>query len=82
MPRWTIAKEWSAGPSPDRDTKYAIAYALTMNDAETQTTIEWARGANGSSAEGRTILRPYLKNEKPPRRLIVDREGGVSEHEE
>jgi hypothetical protein len=79
MARWRVVKEWNAEPSSGIDRDAAYALKLSSNGEEAQTTVEWAAPSRGASASAaREAVRPYLESEKPPRRLLLNREGGIS----
>jgi hypothetical protein len=59
----------------------AFAIYFVGNDQSVpQMTVEYASGGGGryaTQAHARRVVEPYLDNEKPPRELIVDRDGAV-----
>jgi hypothetical protein len=67
-------------PEPGSDRDYARTYFLTRDGEETQTTVEFARGRRrGSPHRAVVALRAFLGSEdKPPRRLLVNRDDSVS----
>jgi len=78
--KWRIERERGVDASPGRDTESAFTFHLRSNGEETQTTVEYASGSGlGSMSAARDALRPYLDRDRPPRRLIVARNGSVSE---
>ena len=79
MARWTVKVSWSAGPAPVRDLDYAYSFVLRSNDGrQTKTTVEFATGRGGSALQAHEVLAPYLDQDMPPRRLVVDPAGNVS----
>lgn len=84
MMKWTIERERPVGASPGRDTDAAFVLRLTMRGGQNfNTTVEYAAGIGDRlPIEPREAIRPYLDNEVPPRRLIVDRQGNVRAEDE
>ena len=78
--RWSIDTDRArrVDPSPGRDTEAAFTFYLEADGAERQMTVEYVRSADGSIADASANVRPYLDEDMPPRRLIVDRQGAVS----
>ena len=78
--RWTIEADRvrRVDPSPGRDTTAAFTFWLQADGAERQITVEYARGADASVADASANVRQFVNEDIPPRRLIVDRQGGVS----
>jgi hypothetical protein len=78
MARWRIDRERPAKPQPGRDTEVAVAVHLKQGRTgpEHQVTVEYVQGAPTVTAWA--AVQPYLELEKPPRRLVVARDGGVS----
>jgi hypothetical protein len=77
--RWSIGRVRSVPPQPgsDRDAAFAIHFAED-DQSEPQMTVEYAKPSKHASAtHAREAVRPYLDDESPPRRLIVDREGNA-----
>jgi hypothetical protein len=77
--RWTIARIRSvpAAPGSDREAVFAIHFAED-DQPEPQMTVEYARGAThhwASVVHARAMAKPYLDLERPPRRIVVDRNG-------
>jgi hypothetical protein len=60
-----------------------VAFALHFREddqPDPQITVEYASGGSGkyaSLAHARKVAEPYLDDEIPPRRLLVDRAGNV-----
>jgi hypothetical protein len=83
MRHWKIARARDVEPTrgPDRDT-YARTYVIVPvgGGDESQTTVEFVAGGQpGSVHRAMKALRPFLDQEtRPPRQLLVGREGRVS----
>jgi hypothetical protein len=76
---WTTrqSRQVLSTPGSDRD-DHARTYFLTDGKQEAQVTVEFAAGRRGSPHRAVTALRPFLRREeKPPRRLLVYRDGHV-----
>ncbi|MGZ4386313.1 MAG: hypothetical protein ACXVZO_05250 [Gaiellaceae bacterium] len=82
MEAWKIEKSWNCPPvtGNDRD-PYAHAFTLARSGHEVQTTVEFSDGGrSGSAPRAFNAMRQYLRREgPPPRRLLVARDGTVSE---
>jgi hypothetical protein len=82
---WKIARSLDVESERDSDREtYARAYHIVPVDGgdESQTTVEFARGPGRSASTSSALnaLRPYLaREERPPRRLLVQRDGSVTE---
>jgi hypothetical protein len=63
----------------DCDAAFAIHFAEN-DQREPQVIVEYAGGGGwryATQAHARRVVTPYLDDESPPRRLIVDRDGNV-----
>jgi len=84
MARWKINRIRQVPPKAGSDSD--DAYAIHFDDGpEPQMAIEYAAGGGGKFASGsqaRNAVTPYLDDEHPPRRLLVDSEGNVRPREE
>lgn len=74
---WRVAKSRSHEPGALSDRSFARSYWMEGADGKRQTTIEFVD--DGSPNRALQVLRPYLRREEPPpRRLLVLRDGTVS----
>jgi len=83
--RWHIGRVRSVPPTPgsDCDTAYALHFRED-DQPEPQITVEYVSGGGGkyaSPAHARKVAEPYLNDEIPQRRLIVDRDGNARRHD-
>jgi hypothetical protein len=79
MSTWTIVRDWPAKPVPgsDRDAAFAFELAAPRRVSE-QVTVEYAAPSSlASLAHARSVVSAHLDDKRPPRRLIVDRDGAV-----
>ena len=79
MARWTIGRVRQVPPTPGMDCETAFAVHFKEDDRpEPQITVEYS-GSGGwrfaSATNARAAVTPYLDDEKPPRRLVVDSDG-------
>ena len=79
MARWTIGRVRQVPPTPGIDCEDGVRGALQEDDRpEPQITVEYS-GSGGwrfaSATNARAAVTPYLDDEKPPRRLVVDSDG-------
>jgi hypothetical protein len=85
MARWSIGRVRSVPPAPGSDCEAAFALHFQEDDQpDPQITVEYASGGGGryaSPAHARATAAPYLDDEIPPRRLIVNREGNTHRRE-
>jgi hypothetical protein len=77
--RWSIGRVRSVPPEPGSDCDAAFALHFREDDRpEPQITVEYATGSPYASAyHARDAARPYLDEQLPPRRLLIDRDGNV-----
>jgi len=80
MTRWTIDRirhaPWSAGS--DCEDAYVVHFD---SGPEPHVIVEYAAGGGGrhaSEVHTRRMVRPYLDDEHPPRRILIDRDGNPS----
>jgi serine/threonine protein kinase len=78
---WTIGRVRSISPTPGSDCEAAYAIHFKEDDQpEPQMVVEYAAGGGGRLANARharAASAPYLSQENPPKRLVVDRAGEV-----
>jgi hypothetical protein len=84
---WKVAsgRDVESERGSDRES-YAREFTIVPIDGgdKTQTTVEFAKGPGRSASTSAALdaLRPFLAQEKrPPRRLLVQRDGGITELE-
>ena len=81
MARWSIGRVRTVEPAPGTDCEAAYALDFAEDDQpEPNITVEYAAGGGrryASPAHARAAAKPYLDDERPPRRLVVDREGNA-----
>ena len=82
MAEWRIERErgWILSPGPDTDS--AFVFLLRREDEASKLTVEFAAPGPGSISAARDTVRTYLGRDRLPRRLIVDRQGRVSERDD
>lgn len=85
MTRWSIGRVRSVAPTPGSDCEAAFALHFQEDDQpDPQITIEYASGGGGkyaSAAHAKAAAASYLDDERPPRRLLVDRAGNVHQRD-
>jgi hypothetical protein len=79
MARWSIGRVRSVPPTAGSDCDAAFAIHFREDDQpEPQMIVEYAAPSRHASvSHARNTATPYLDDEQPPRRLIVDREGNA-----
>jgi hypothetical protein len=81
MAVWKVVRAWDHPPVTGTDRDYARSFALTDGKVDTQATVEFAAGGSYPriAMAAADVLKPYLEKEaKPPRRLVVARDGSIS----
>lgn len=81
MAVWEVINAWDHAPVGGADRDYARSFMLTDGKVDTQATVEFAAGGSYPKIEraAADVLKPYLESEaKPPRKLVVARDGSVS----
>jgi hypothetical protein len=79
--KWKVDRAQRCGPEQGLDTEAAYAVMLKAEgEEEAQTTVEWVDGKMASMFAAHLAVGPYRDWDRPPRRLIVARDGEVGEH--
>lgn len=87
MEKFWHARGRDVKPEQGSDRSYARAFVITPagGGPESQTTIEFCDGRERPATANTAVkvIGPYLRRrERPPRRLLVDRENRVTEHDD
>jgi len=71
---WSIHEVRGAETSPDRDTVDAAVVVLRRDGAERRVLVELAGTARaaGVRLEPRYAIRQFLKDDEPPKRLVIN----------
>jgi hypothetical protein len=83
VPGWSIVRSWRAQPQEGSGRGAAFAFALEADrpgqPVRVQVTVDYAASSTLASAtNARELVSRHLGDDVAPRRLIVDRDGGVS----
>jgi hypothetical protein len=79
MGSWTISRSWTTQPAADADAA-TYAFELTAEGSDPRhVMVEYATAPSQAlRSHAQRVISRYLDDSKPPRRLIVDRDGCVS----
>ncbi len=84
MANWTEKKHYQfKGESPaGSHTSGGIKFALSDGSHDTETTVSFASPGRVSLSAARNAMTEHLRSERPPRRLLIDRDGNAHVAEE
>lgn len=74
---WTEKKHYQfKGESPPgADTSGGIKFTLSDGSRDTETIVAFASGSRVSLSAARNAMGEHLRSARPPRRLLIDRDG-------
>jgi hypothetical protein len=75
---WTVQRVTAVSPTDGSDCDAAYLLSVSYGEEQAQVIVEFAAPSSvPSGAYAEEVVGPYLRQDEPPQRLVVERDGTV-----